>query len=171
MDRAFFALKRAYHSTLRISRRDFKAIKLTPARMDILHVLYNRGRTWKPPIWQSHLRRIIGYTARSTMTQILKALERLGLVRRRRCPQNERQVEVEITDAGRQKLGLAYLRFYPGWPFDALWNAKGWKKPNAQEHQAWTAFGEHVGRLQKLLRNIRFALRDTGCVRYLRNPD
>ncbi|HEX3771308.1 MAG TPA: MarR family transcriptional regulator [Polyangiaceae bacterium] len=166
MDRTFFALKRAYHSTLRISRRDFKEIELTPARMDILHVLYNRGRTITPPIWQSTLRRIIGYTARSTMSQIMKALEKLGLVRRKRCPQNERQLEVELTDDGWARLGRAYVRFATGWVHVAPTVASGWRAPNKEEDEAWRAFVERMGRLNKLLYNIRFALRDTGCVRY-----
>src|SRR5580704_11365310 len=97
VDRIFFGLKRSYHSTLRLSRRDFKAIGNTPARMDILHALYNRGRPWKRPLWQSTLRRAIGYTARSTMTQILQALEKLLWIRRKRSEDDRRQLEVELT--------------------------------------------------------------------------
>jgi DNA-binding MarR family transcriptional regulator len=164
MDRTFYGLKRAYYSTLRISRRDFKEIELTPARMDILHVLYNRGRPIT--IWQSTLRRIIGYTARSTMTQIMQALERAGLVRRTQSPLSKRQLDVELTDAGSERLGRAYVRFPTGWVHDAPWLAKKWRDPDAEEHQAWRAFVDKMRRLEKFLYNIRFALRDTGCVHY-----
>jgi DNA-binding MarR family transcriptional regulator len=163
MDRIFFGLKRAYHSTLRISRRDFKDIDLTPARMDILHVLYNRGR--RLTIWQSTLRRIVGYTARSTMSEIMKSLERLGLVRRTQSQQSKRQLDVEITDAGWSRLSRAYGRFFPGWVHDAPAWAKKWK-PDREEQQAWKVFVAKMGRLERILLKIRFALRDTGCVRY-----
>jgi DNA-binding MarR family transcriptional regulator len=168
MDRVFYALKRSYHSTLRITRRDFKEIDLTPARMDILHVLYNDGRRRKQPIWQSTLRRIIGYTARSTMTQIMKALERLGWVRRTGSREDERQLEVELTEAGWSRLGRGYVRFPAGWTHDALTLAKDWTPPDVavEQDRAWKAYVDKMGRLAKLLFNIRFALRDTGCVRY-----
>ncbi|HEX3771760.1 MAG TPA: MarR family winged helix-turn-helix transcriptional regulator [Polyangiaceae bacterium] len=170
MDRIFYALKRAYHSTLRITRRDFEEIEMTPARMDILHVLYNRGRKRKPPIWQSTLRRIIGYTARSTMSEIMQALERLHLVRRTRNQQDERQLDVELTDLGFWALDRANVCFCPGWTQEALRWAKDWTPPDVdtKEAQAWEAHVSKTGRLDKLLRNIRVALRDTGCVRYLR---
>jgi DNA-binding MarR family transcriptional regulator len=164
MDRIFYGLKRAYHSTLRISRRDFKEIALTPARMDILHVLYNRGRGLT--IWQSTLRRIIGYTARSTMTEIMQALERLGLVRRTQSPLSKRQLDVELTDAGWARLGPAYVRFPAGWVHDAPWLAKGWRDPDVEEHEAWRAFVDKMRRLEKILLNVRFGLRDTGSVHY-----
>jgi DNA-binding MarR family transcriptional regulator len=169
MDRIFFGLKRAYHSSLRITRKDFKDIALTPARMDILHVLYNRGRRWKHPIWQSTLRRIIGYTARSMMTQIMQALEGLGFVRRKGSLDDERQLEVSLTDAGWSRLGRAYVRFCPGWTHDALTFAKDWTPPDVreEEEQAWKAYVSAMRRLEKLLFNVRLALRDTGCVRYL----
>jgi DNA-binding MarR family transcriptional regulator len=168
MDRVFYALKRAYHSTLRITRKDFKEIAMTPARMDILHVLYNKGRKRKRPIWQSTLRRIIGYTARSTMTEMLQALERLRLVRRRGSLEDERQVEVELTGAGFWALGQCNARFCPGWTHFALAWATDWTPPDVrvEEDRAWDAHIAKRGRLDKLLYNIRYALRDTGCVRY-----
>ena len=165
MDRIFFGLKRAFHSTLRVSRRDFQEIALTPARMDILHALY-RMRKRDRPMWQSTLRRMLGYTARSTLTQILQALESLALIRRKRSPRDARQLEVELTEAGRAKIVRAYLRFFPGWSLDApLW-AKGWPAPTARECAAWNAYVDKIGRLDKILSNVRFALRDTASLRH-----
>jgi DNA-binding MarR family transcriptional regulator len=166
MDRIFYGLKRAYHSTLRISRRDFKEIGNTPARMDILHALYNRGRRWTPPIWQSLLRRIIGYTARSTISELLRELEDRLWVRRKRSKQDKRQVEVELTEKGRRALEAAYSRFDGGWPLHALSWAKDWREPVVDELEAWRAFIGKMGRLETILLNVRFALRDTGCVHY-----
>ena len=165
MDRIFFGLKRAFHSTLRVSRRDFQEIALTPARMDILHALF-RMRKRDRPMLQSTLRRILGYTARSTLTQILKAMETLAWIRRKRSPRDARQLEVELTQAGRGKIVKAYLRFFPGWSLDApLW-AKGWPTPSAEESTAWYAYVDKIGRLEKILSNIRVALRDTGSLRH-----
>jgi DNA-binding MarR family transcriptional regulator len=166
MDPVFYALKRAFHSTLRISRRDFKAIGNTAARMDILHALYNRGRPWKRPMWQSILRRIIGYTARSTISELLKELEALLWVRRKQSLEDKRQVEVELTDTGRKKLREAYWRFSGAWPLEAPIRAKGWREPVATERQAWSGYLHKLGRLARSLFNIRVALRDTGCVHY-----
>jgi DNA-binding MarR family transcriptional regulator len=166
MDRIFFGLKRAYHSTLRISRRDFKELALTPARMDILHALHNRGRRRKRPMWQSTLRRVVGYTARSTMTQIMKALEALFLIRRTRSSQDARQLEVELTGAGREELEGAYHRFFAGWSLEApLW-AKEWPPPVPGEIRAWQAYVDKIGRVDRILSNIRIALRDTATLRY-----
>ena len=166
MDRVFFGLKRAYHSTLRISRRDFKELALTPARMDILHALYNRGRRRTRPMWQSTLRRVVGYTARSTMTQILKALEALVWIRRTRSQQDARQLEVELTGAGREEIERAYFRFFSGWSLEApLW-AKDWPPPIPGEITAWQAYVDKIGRVDRILSNIRIALRDTATLRY-----
>src|ERR1700744_3217420 len=140
MDRIFFGLKRSYHSTLRLSRRDFKAMGNTPARMDILHALYNRGRPWKRPLWQSTLRRAIGYTARSTMTELLQVLEGLEWVRRRQSREDKRQLEVELTERGRVALRRAYYRFGAGWPLEGPSWAKDWGRPLSVELDAWDAY-------------------------------
>src|SRR5580658_1929207 len=112
MDLIFFGLKRAFHSSLRVSRNDFKELGLTPARMDVLYAL-DQERSSKRIVWQSVLRRILGYTARSTLTQMLRALERLGWVRRKRSQRDARQLEVELTTAGREKIGHAQSHFWP----------------------------------------------------------
>ena len=167
MDPAFYGLKRAYHSTLRLSRRDFKELGNTAARMDILHALYNRGRPWKRPLWQSTLRRIIGYTARSTMTEILQALEKLLWIRRKRSEDDRRQLEVELTAMGRNELQWAYARFDYGWPLVGPSWATDWGPTTDAEDEAWYAFVGKARRLDKILLDVRFALRDTGSVRYL----
>jgi DNA-binding MarR family transcriptional regulator len=170
MDPIFFGLKRAFHSTLRVSRRDFQEIALTPARMDILHALFRAHRRDRP-MWQSTLRRILGYTARSTLTQMLKAIEALTWIRRKRSPHDARQLEIELTEAGREQIKKAYLRFFPGWSLDAPRWAKGWPTPSADECTAWEAYVDKIGRLDKILSNVRFALRDTGSLRHRWNYD
>lgn len=55
----------------------------------------------------------------STLTPLLKRLETAGLVRRTRNPENERQVVVALTDAGRR------LRSRAGCLADALLSSSG----------------------------------------------
>ena len=166
VDRVFYSLKRAYHSTLRLSRRDCKELGNTPARIDILHALSKSGRRGKPPIWQSSLRRTIGYTARSTISELLKELEALRWVHRKRSKEDKRQVEVALTEWGRWALRQAYLRFCNGWTLEGPSQAKGWGQPLSIELDAWDAYLMKMVPLDRILRNIRFALRDTGCLRY-----
>jgi len=166
MDRIFFGLKRAFHSSLRVARRDFKELGLTAARMDLLYALDRAGRK-KRPVWQSQLRRILGYTARSTLTEMLGALEVLGWTRRKRSLRDGRQREVELTRAGRAKLTDAVYHFLPGsWAFEAPDVAKDWRPLLPAEIEAWEAYANKAERLDKILSNFRFALRDTGSLRY-----
>ena len=165
MDRIFFGLKRAFHSSLRIARRDFKELGLTAARMDVLYAL-DQARRAKQPVWQSHLRRSLGYTARSTMTQMLRALEALLWIRRKRSERDARQLEVELTRARRAQLGRAQFHFCPGWAFEAPYWATDWRPLVPDEIQAWEAYLPESDRLDTILSNFRFALRDTGNVCY-----
>ncbi len=165
MDRIFHGLKRAFHSSLRIARCDFKELGLTAARMDVLYAV-DQARKAKQPLWQSQLRRILGYTARSTMTQMLRALEMLGWTRRKRSDRDARQLEVELTPAGREQLGRAHFHFCSGWAFDAPFWAEDWSPPTAAESKAWNAYVSKVERLDAILDNFRFALRDTSSLCY-----
>ena len=165
MDRIFFGLKRAFHSSLRISRYDFKECALTPARMDVLYAL-DQARSSKRILWQSVLRRILGYTARSTLTQILRALEGLGWIRRKRSERVARQLEVQLTTAGREQLGHAQFHFCPGWAFDAPFWATHWQPPTGDELRAWSSYLEKIDGLDEILSNVRVALRDTSSLCY-----
>ncbi len=165
MDRIFFGLKRAFHSSLRIARRDFKELGLTPARMDVLYALDSEGGRDRR-LWQSQLRRILGYTARSTLTQMLRTLEALGWTRRRRSERDARQREVELTQAGRAQLAQAQSHFYPGWSFAAPFWAQDWSDPLPPEIKAWDAYLPEVAFLDELLSSFCFALRDTGSLRH-----
>jgi DNA-binding MarR family transcriptional regulator len=77
MHAAFFALKRAYHSTLRLTRAGLTELGLTAARFDMLFALgeYRRG------LLQGSLIRVLG-VGRTTVSRMLAALEKLGFVKR-----------------------------------------------------------------------------------------
>ena len=103
MHALYFRLKRAFQSTVRISRPALRHYGLTPARFDLLYAIQGKHhflRQREPPsMWQSTLRRALGVTA-PTVSRMVRSLEELGLVRRRRDHVDTRQRVVELTQEG-----------------------------------------------------------------------
>lgn len=97
----FFGLKRAFHGTLRVTRRGLARLGLTAARFDLLYALPRPRRGMRRGTWQSLLRRKLG-VSRPTVSRMLGSLEELGLVTRERehLALDRRQVLVTLTDAG-----------------------------------------------------------------------
>jgi DNA-binding MarR family transcriptional regulator len=106
MNAIFFGLKRAFHGTLRVTRRMLTRIGLTAARFDMLYALPREKRFVGEGMWQSALRRQLG-VSRPTVSRMLASLEELGLVLRRADSKDRRQVFVALTDAGRALLRAA----------------------------------------------------------------
>ncbi len=102
MDPVFFTIKRAYYATLRLTRRALAAMGLTAARFDLLDALYKLGT--RTIHLQSQLRRALG-VARSTISRMMRSLEQLGLVTRRR---DGRDCIVALTPEGRRRVRRAY---------------------------------------------------------------
>jgi DNA-binding MarR family transcriptional regulator len=97
MDAIFFEMKRAYYATLNFSRPSLRTFGLTPARFDlIVAILKGHHPT------QSFVRAKLG-VARSTISRMLAAMEKAGLVRRERHPCDQRQRRIELTDEGRRR--------------------------------------------------------------------
>ena len=102
MDAIFFGLKRAHQSTVRFGHAELRRYRLTPARFDLLFACTQHpGR-----MLQSTLRRILG-VARSTISRMLGALERLGFLER-----DERRYSrcVQLTPLGRRSIRRAARR-------------------------------------------------------------
>src|SRR6202034_4742155 len=97
MHAVFFDLKRAYHSTLRLTRRLLKRLGLTAARFDLLYIVEKAGKT----MLQCELRRVLGVTA-PTVSRMLASLEDLGLVEREVLDEDHRCQNVVLTKAGRR---------------------------------------------------------------------
>jgi DNA-binding MarR family transcriptional regulator len=95
-----FGTKRAFHGFLRVTRKPLAHLGLTAARFDMMHVLAGRCRQGDSPRWvrQRELREQLGVTA-SVVSRMLKALEKLGLLRRFRDG-DRRQRIIELTDRG-----------------------------------------------------------------------
>jgi DNA-binding MarR family transcriptional regulator len=100
MNAIFFGLKRAFHATLRVTRRMLSRLGLTAARFDMLYALPHRARHAGKGMRQSALRRQLG-VSRPTVSRMLVSLEELGLVVRKRDSIDRRQLFVALTEAGR----------------------------------------------------------------------
>ncbi|MBV9948568.1 MAG: winged helix-turn-helix transcriptional regulator, partial [Myxococcales bacterium] len=100
MNRIFFGLKRAFHSTLRVTRRWMARLRMTPARFDMLKAI----ETGSGGVWQSELRGILGVSAQ-TISRMLLALEEQRLVGRQRdACEDGRKLRVWLTGYGRTVL-------------------------------------------------------------------
>jgi DNA-binding MarR family transcriptional regulator len=110
VDAIFFGLKRAYHGTLRVTRRMLSRIGLTAARFDLMYALPHGGFRAGKGTLQSLLRRQLG-VSRPTISRMLGSLEELGLVTRKPDQLDRRQVFVALTLAGRRLLRKAKRTF------------------------------------------------------------
>src|ERR1700741_2645942 len=104
-----FGTKRAFHAFLKVTRDDLKDLAegLTAARFDMLYVLLTEGRAYRfkvGSVWQSTLRKVLGVCG-PVVSRMLRSLERLGWVARRRSAIDRRQVDVTLT-----RVGLACIR-------------------------------------------------------------
>ncbi len=104
MNALFFGSKRAFHGILRVTRKPLKSLGLTAARFDMMYALvYSVGcRTSRGAVGkQSDLRRVLGVTA-PVVSRMLRSLEALGLVTRRRatCNGDRRQRYITVTEKG-----------------------------------------------------------------------
>ena len=103
----FFGLKRAYQAPLKTFNARLRPLSLTCARYDLLHALKSRiGRL------QSELWKTLGVT-RPVVCRIVKALERMKLIRRR-VAKDRRQRFVELTAQGRALLESGTLGYWVG---------------------------------------------------------
>ena len=93
MDDLLFAYKRVHLAGNRRASMLLAAFEITPARFDLLRMLYG-DRTFS--MSQSWLRAQLG-VARATVSRMLKALEKLGLVERKPDEWDRRTKRVTLT--------------------------------------------------------------------------
>ena len=107
----FRFLKRAYHSTLRLTRRLLRRLGLTAARFDLLYIVEKAGKT----MLQCELRRVLGVTA-PTVSRMLASLQALGWVEREVVDMDRRRRHVTLTKAGLRCVRRAAREFiHSGW--------------------------------------------------------
>jgi DNA-binding MarR family transcriptional regulator len=104
MNAIAFGTKRAFHGFLRVTRKALASFGLTAARFDMMSALLFGDRpdpNVTRSIMQSELRRKLGVTS-PVVTRMLRALEILGWVARRRYEHDRRQRVVELTASGEE---------------------------------------------------------------------
>ena len=97
MDDLLFAFKRVHLAGNRNAMKLLLAFGVTPARFDLMRILHG-NRTFS--MSQSFLRARLG-VARATLSKMLKALEKLGLVERKTDEFDRRTKRVTLTFAAR----------------------------------------------------------------------
>ena len=161
MNAIYFGLKRAFQSTLRITRPRLELFGLTAARFDLLNCL--RGSGW---MQQRHFRRLLGVTAQ-TISRMLRSLERLGLIVRQRSSGDRRQLIVELTEKGRTRLWRANESILINGPvrlaFDIALGRERW-------FDDLTCLIE-TENLQSMLIRIRHTFGDVADLQYPWHPD
>jgi DNA-binding MarR family transcriptional regulator len=163
MNAIFFGVKRAFHSTLRVARPLLSSLGLTAARFDLLYAVYSETSF---RILQSRLRRTLGVTA-PTVSRMLASLEELGLVRRSRFAFDARQRLVELTNQGLAALRRAIEETMGS---GVVQLAVDSALAESRWHNDWHCL-EQMDIAESVMRRLRSAFRDVGCVVYLWHPD
>jgi DNA-binding MarR family transcriptional regulator len=157
MNVLFFALKRAYHGTLRVTRRVLARLGLTAARFDLLYILQKAGGV----MVQRELRQDLGVAA-PTVSRMLASLEELGLVERQVMEEDRRHRDVRLTKMGRRRvLRAARLLIHTGHvqlAVDSALCPQQWPSALAGELAS--------GALEGTLRLLRHAYRDVATLHY-----
>jgi DNA-binding MarR family transcriptional regulator len=102
MNAIAFGTKRAFHGFLRVTRKALASVGLTAARFDMMCALYgshDRDENDSHLVTQRDLRGELGVSA-SVISRMVRALEALGWVKRKRCIGDRRQFLVELTHLG-----------------------------------------------------------------------
>lgn len=98
MDRVLFCAKRTHFSYATHANRRLRQWNLTAGRIDLL-VCHRSALLSGGVVYQSELRARLS-VKRATISIMLKRMERLGLVQRRRSETDRRQIVVTVTPAG-----------------------------------------------------------------------
>jgi DNA-binding MarR family transcriptional regulator len=109
MNAHFFGTKRAFHATLRIMRKPLASFGLTAARYDMLYAIFG-GLPRRDRIRRfTTQRELCGKLGvhKSVVSRMLRSLEQIGLVERRRASGDERQRCIWLTSAGMDRLRAA----------------------------------------------------------------
>jgi DNA-binding MarR family transcriptional regulator len=157
-----FGTKRAFHGVLRVTRKRLVEMGLTAARFDLLSVLVKcrPGPLCAPGLRQSAIRRILGVTA-PVVTRMVRALERLGLVRRwREQDWDRRQVLVALTEAGERCILKAREVMLPAVSRAVL------SAICFGEHRSASARFRHMDTLESYLRSLRRRFGDGATLYY-----
>jgi DNA-binding MarR family transcriptional regulator len=157
MNTTFFGLKRAFHGTLRLTRRALARLGLTAARFDLMYIVLKQGRF----MVQRDLREALGVAA-PTVSRMLASLEELGFVRRQRLEEDLRHRSITLTKAGRECIQRAIRHFvrsgYAKLALDSALCPDDWYDG--------TACARATARLDATLQRVRDAYGDLATTNY-----
>ena len=163
MDKIFFGLKRAYHGSLRVTRRALARLGLTAARFDLLYILDKVGAGGMA---QREMQRALGVAA-PTVSRMLRSLEELGLVEREAMIDDYRRNWLDLTEEGRRRVRrAARLIIHTGWvqlAVDSALCPSRWHSETAC-HLARVACDRTLGR-------FRHSYQDLATLHYPSVPD
>ena len=103
MDPLFLSTKRAHWTCVRYGLPLLAKHGLTPARFDVLREIFERPGMRADQAW---VRQALG-VARSTLSRMLRVLEKLGLVARTASKRDRRTLECTLTDEGKRRVAAA----------------------------------------------------------------
>ncbi len=155
-----FQIKRAHHRVIALGRQVLRKFALTPARFDLLGIVYKRWmfqkRLYDAPA-QTDLCRLLGVTA-PTVSRMVRSLEVLGIVRRFRNPVDRRTKQVALTDEGLELFRKAHEHAFANSRFELAYQSAFGKPSAVLEHA--------VIRLKHGVRVIAKAFGDTSTLSY-----
>jgi DNA-binding MarR family transcriptional regulator len=164
----FFALKRSFHATLRITRGMAAAFGLTPARADMLYAIFRVpvadyvGAAGRGSITQSKLRRELGVSA-PTVSRMVRSLEALGFLRRCRSIHDRRTHDISLTDNGWRRVRAMFYEIFK-WDFFGLaLDCALSRTPLPTDDEQ---LEQRRGELYELTSRIRRAFRDHATLEY-----
>ncbi len=155
-----FQLKRAHHRVVALGKRVLRKFALTPARFDLLYIVYQRWmfqkRLYDAPA-QTDLCRILGVTA-ATVSKMLRSLEERGIVKRFRSTVDRRTKQVALTDEGLELFRDAFEHVFETPRLDVAYQS-AFGAPSARVELT-------VIRIKKGIRTIATAFGDTSSLSY-----
>ena len=104
MNRLSFKVKRVFHRFVQLGVMMTRAYGLTPARFDLMLALECQRQKWVP---HKDLRELLGVRS-PTVSRMVTALVRKGLLVRRHDPEDSRRRQIGLTRFGRQVLRCAF---------------------------------------------------------------
>ena len=161
MNVIFFGCKRAFHGCLRITRPWLTSLGLTAARFDMLTAVAQEPFG----LWQRELVDLLGVTA-ATVSRMLRSLEQLGLVTRRRA-HDRRQRVVKLTAKGVRYLRRATRAFIGSGAAQLAVDCA----LSENRVEDWTLCFEQMDLADTILGRLRYAFGDIAQLYYRWHPD
>ncbi len=155
-----FQIKRAHHRVIALGKQLLHRFGLTPARFDLLVIVYARWefqkRLYDAPA-QTDLCRVLGVTA-PTVSRMVRSLEEHGIVRRFRNPVDRRTKQVTLTEEGLALFREAFDHVFAKPRFDRAYQS-AFGGPSAR-------ISRTVLRLKESVQTIAKAFGDTSTLSY-----